>query len=306
MPQINTLVWRPYPTVRTAWAAAMRGDVDFLYEVGPETREFLQSEASVELYTFLRAYVYGAVFNARRPIFRDAEVRRALNYAVDRGNIVARAFRGYGTAASSPAWPLHWAYDSSAPEYAYDPARAAATLTKALRGVDKQEGRRLPQLKFTCLIPENVQLWERLALIVQRDLADIGVDMKLEAVPVDTFNRRIAAGDFDVLLMEMVSGTSVNRPFSFWHSSGLHNFSGYRNAMVDSALEGIRRAVDDNQYKQEFHRFQQATFDDPPAIFLAWGETARAVSRRFDVVRAPGGDIRMTISDWKLAQRAAN
>ena len=34
-------------------------------------------------------------------------------------------------------------------------------------------------LKFTCLIPENFQLWERLALMVQRDLAEIGVDMAL-------------------------------------------------------------------------------------------------------------------------------
>ena len=161
-------------------------------------------------------------------------------------------------------------------------------------------------LKFVCLIPENVQLWERLALMVQRNLAEIGVNMALEAVPVDAFNQRIATGDFDVLLMEMVSGTSVNRPFSFWHSTGIHSFSGYANPSVDAALEDIRRAIDDNAYKQGFHRFQQATFDDPPAIFLAWGETARAVSRRFHVVKAPGGDIRMTISDWKLAGEAAN
>jgi ABC-type transport system substrate-binding protein len=130
--------------------------------------------------------------------------------------------------------------------------------------------------------------------------------MGLESAPVDVFNKRIAAGDFDVLLMEMSSGTSVNRPFSFWHSKAIHGFSGYDNRAVDAALEDIGRAVDDNAYKQGFHRFQQATFDDPPAIFLAWGEIARAVSRRFEVVKAPSGDIRMTISDWKLASKAAN
>ena len=84
MPAVNQLVWRLYPTVRTAWAATMRGEVDFLYEVGPESREFLESEASVELYSFLRNYVYGAVFNISRPIFGDPEIRKALNYAVDR------------------------------------------------------------------------------------------------------------------------------------------------------------------------------------------------------------------------------
>ena len=41
----------------------MRGEVDFLYEVGPEAVEFLQGEASVSVFPFLRNYVYGLVFN---------------------------------------------------------------------------------------------------------------------------------------------------------------------------------------------------------------------------------------------------
>ena len=175
-PKIDKLVWRLYPTVRTAWAGAMRGEVDFLYEVGPESREFLESEASMRLYSFLRNYVYGVVFNAKRPMFHDPEVRKALNYAVNRTAIVNEAFRGHATMASGPAWPLHWAYDKSVQGYAYDPARAAATLEKAQ---NSQRTPGLSKLKFVCLIPEGFQLWERMALMVQRDLSEIGVDMSL-------------------------------------------------------------------------------------------------------------------------------
>ena len=302
---VDRLVWRLYPTVRTAWAATMRGEVDFLYEVGPESREFLQSETTVALHSFLRNYISGVVFNTRRPIFRNPEIRRARSYAVDRATIVERAFRGHGTIANGPVWPLHWAYDPSVQGYLYDPARASASLDKVIGADRRPDGRQQANLRFTCLIPENFQLWERLALMVQRDLAEIGVDMALEAIPVEKFSQRIAEGDFDAVLMEMISGFSVSRPFAFWHSSGLHSFSGYRNPSVDAALEGIRRAPGDSEYREAFRRFQQDIFDDPPAIFLAWGETARAVSRRFDVVKAPGGDIRMTISDWTLADRRA-
>jgi peptide/nickel transport system substrate-binding protein len=294
---VSRLIWRTYPTVRTAWAATMRGEVDFLYEVGPESREFLQSESTLALYPFLRAYVFGVVFNAKRPVFKDPELRRALNYAVNRASIVQQAFRGHAVAASTPAWPLHWAYDSSVAGYAFDPERATASLEKALRS---KPGANAPRLSFVCLIPENFQLWERLALMVQRNLAEIGVDMALESMPFAQFNQRIAEGKFDVVLMEMVSGTSTSRPFFFWRSSGLSNFSGYDNPSFDAALEDIRRADGDVAYRDAFRRFQQAALDNPPAIFLAWGEIARAVSRRFDVVKAPGGDIRMTISDWRL------
>ncbi len=305
---VDRLAWRVYPTVRTAWAATMRGEVDFLYEVGPESREFLQSEASIALYSFLRNYVYGVVFNSKRPIFRDPEIRRALNYAVNRTKIVEDAFRGHAIPASGPAWPSHWAYDATTPGYSYDPARAAASLEKALPHPRERPGG-AGNLKFVCLIPENFQLWERLALMVQRNLAEIGVSMTLEAVPVNTFNQRISEGAFDAVLMEMISGYSISRPFLFWRSGGSANFSSYHNPSLDAALDDIRHADGDSEFRDAFRRMQQATFDDPPAIFLAWGETARAVSRRFDVVKAPGGDIRMTISDWRLASsppRVAN
>jgi len=35
-PKIDQIVWKAYPAVRAAWAAMMRGEVDVLYEVGPE------------------------------------------------------------------------------------------------------------------------------------------------------------------------------------------------------------------------------------------------------------------------------
>ncbi len=297
---VQRIVWRLYPTVRTAWAATMRGEADFLYEVGPESREFLESEASVTLYPFLRNYVYALVFNAKRPVFQNVEIRRALNYAIDRDAVVERAFRGHGMVANGPAWPLHWAYDPSALRYSYDPGRAAAAIANHAGPQTVVRGRS-PRLRFTCLIPENFQLWERLALLMQRSFAEVGVDMELRSVSFDEFNQRLANQDFDVVLMEMISGFSVSRPFAFWHSTGLHRFSGYSNSAADAALEGVALAANDTEYREAFHKFQRAMFDDPPAIFLAWGETARAVSRRFEVVKAPGGDIRMTISDWRLA-----
>ena len=45
----------------------------------------------------------------------------------------------------------------------------------------------------------------------------------------------------------------------------------------------IRHAASDEEYRAGVAAFQQAIVDDPPAIFLAWGERARAVSRRFEV-----------------------
>jgi ABC-type transport system substrate-binding protein len=150
-------------------------------------------------------------------------------------------------------------------------------------------------------VPQNFALWERMALIAQRDLAQIGVDMQLESVPFSTFNERIGKSDFDAVVMELVAGNSVSRPYFFWHSRGLLNAWGYSNRKVDDALDGIRRARDDKAYREAFHSFQVESIEDPPAVFLALGEVTRAVSNRFYVAAQPGSDIIATIPEWRLS-----
>lgn len=307
-PAIDRIIWKAFPTVRTAWAAMMRGEIDFLYEVGPDAREFIQSETSIQLFPFLRNYVYAIVLNTRQGALGSSQVRRALNNAIDRALIVDQALKGHGKPASGPAWPEHWAFDSSVPEYSYDPARATALLDSAnipqmtsASGSGTIPGR----LHFTCLVPENFALWERMGLIVQRSFSEIGVDMQFESVPFATFNRRIAVDhDFDAAIMELVVGNSSTRPFFFWHSQGRLNAWGFKNPNVDNALDGIRRASNESEYRQAFRQFQIETIDSAPAIFFALGETARAVSKRFRVVAPAGGDILPTVFDWRLAEDA--
>jgi peptide/nickel transport system substrate-binding protein len=140
-----------------------------------------------------------------------------------------------------------------------------------------------------------------MALIVQRDLARIGVDMQIESVPFEEFNRRIGAGQFDAVTLEFIFGNSPTRPYTFWYSTSKQNMWGYDNVDVDRSLDRVRRAGNETEYRDALRQFQVDTVVDPPAIFLAISQTARAVSRRFDVVAPSGSDILPTIGDWRPA-----
>ena len=304
-PQIDRIVWKSYPTVRTAWAAMMRGEIDFLYEVGQETREFIQGESSVAIFPFLRNYVYAVALNSKKKPFNDWRVRRALNYSVNRAAIVQNGFKGHGRPESGSAWPQHWAYDATVPTYTYEPNRTAALLDAAgippatsQHDVDGPPAR----FRFTCILPDGFLLWEKIGLLAQRDFSAIGVDMRLETVSVPEFNKKILSGDFDAVLSEFIVGNSPSRPFTFWYSQSKQNVWGYRNPDVDAALLGIRRASSETEYRDAFRRFQINMLDDPPAVFLALGETSRAVSKRFRVVAPTGSDILPTIADWQLGE----
>jgi peptide/nickel transport system substrate-binding protein len=307
-PTIDRIVWKSYPAVRTAWAAMMRGEIDFLYQVPPEAVEFIEAVDSVRLFSFLRNYAYLVVFNSNRKPFDDWQVRKALNYAINRDKLITRAFSNRGQIASGPLWPSHWAYDFSVPSYSYDPTRANALLDAAkmprirtYERADSAPGR----VHFTCLVPENFALWERMALIVQRDLAEIGVAMRIESVPFEVFNQRIGSGDFDAVTIELIVGNTASRPYTFWSSKSTQNVWGYRNPNLDRALDDLRRASDEALYKSAFRRVQEQSLDNPPAIFLALGQVTRAVSNRFDVVAPPNTDILPSIPDWRLAAPTA-
>jgi peptide/nickel transport system substrate-binding protein len=301
---------RRYPTMRTAWAGMMRGEIDALYEVAPDAFGFIEQESKLRIYSSLRTYSYVVVFNVRHPVLRDVEVRRALNQAVDRDEIVRGVLRGRGFRADSPIWPGHYGYDSSVPPTAYAPAVASARLDGAgYRLADampaSEPGAAPARLRFTCLIPAGYPLFERLALMVQRQLFDVGVDMDIRPLPLDELNGRLADGRFDAFLLPLRGGVSLNWVYQFWHSAARRHFdSGY--AAADSTLDRIRYATNDGELRHAMSEFQHALVDDPPGIFLCWDQTLRAVGRRIAIPADAERDVFFgSLWRWRPAESGA-
>ena len=297
-PAIDRVVIRPFDALRKAWAGMMRGEVDFLWEVGPDTAEFLNDPAAFEVRSFLGYYASALMLNSAKPPFRRAEVRRAFNLAVDREAIVQQALKGHGLAADGPIWPRYWARDPRAAAVPFDPAGAEALLRDARQG----------PIEFTCIVPANFSILERTALIVQQQLGAIGVRMQLASLPPDAFNQRIVSGHFDAAVLSVLGGPSATVFHRLWHSAGetaRWNFWGYRNARVDAALDEARNAASDEEFSGAIRRFEAAARDDPPAIFLAWNQTVQAVSRRFVVPGDQAGrDAIYALDRWRPSHSA--
>ena len=79
----------------------------------------------------------------------------------------------------------------------------------------------------------------------------------------------------------------------------------YASPATDAALDRIRAASNDEDYKAGVAAFQKAIVDDPPAIFLAWSRRARAVTTRFEIPADPGRDILSTLRLWRPASDKA-
>jgi peptide/nickel transport system substrate-binding protein len=306
-PALTSIEFSSYRSQRSAWAAMMRRDIDAVYEVDREAIEFLERDTSLRVRSFLRPYVAALVFNSARMNLRDAAVRRALSAAVDRRAIVASAYVGRGRQADGPLWPNYWGLPEDARSARYD-RRLATRLLERLP-VDRTMRHMPARLRFRCLIPNvETQPIERIALILQKQLYEVGVDLQLEPVTVPSVLARLQAGDFDAVLMEFFGQTPTWLDF-FWHSPSNERSTVMKHgySAADAELDAMQLAKDENELRHALKAVYQKMYDDPPAIFIAWPEVARAVSTRFEVPVPEGEDIMgANLRLWRPAPERRN
>jgi peptide/nickel transport system substrate-binding protein len=293
-PAIEHIDVTTYPTVRAAWAEMLRERIDMLWEVGPDAMDSMTSSSSVAMFTYTRkGYQFALAFNPAARAVRSKDVRVGLNAAIDRERLVKSALNGHGVASVGMVWPQHWALQNNRPKPAFDPKAATESLNRAR---PKSNDR----IHFTCIIAPDA-LTERVALEVKRQLEGAGVDMAVEEVTQEQLFERLGKQDYEAAMVEFISGPTLFRPYLVWHSGAPINWGHFGGPNIDRALDAVRFSGSDTDYRAAVASLNQIFAEDPPAVFLAWQERARAVSRRFSVPSEPGRDILGTLRLWKPA-----
>jgi peptide/nickel transport system substrate-binding protein len=303
-PSIRSITISSYPTQRNAWAALLRSDIDMLQEVSPEATDFVEAESAVRAYSFPKSYYYLLAFNVRNPFLANVQVRRAINEAVDKNAIVADGLHGRARAAAGPVWPEFWAASKTVMGPQFDPEVARRTLDAAGYSLKPGGADHPPsRIRLRCLVWADDARLFRTALLLQKQLGEVGIDVSLEPLRVTQFLPRVSKGDFDMFLFEMANARTLSYVYQFWHSPRSDfqslNFTGYTAA--DSTLDAIRSATSDEEIRSRTADLQRIFVDDPPAVFLAWETTTRAVSTEFSIPKEPGRDILSSIWRWKPA-----
>ena len=215
----------------------------------------------------------------------DSQVRKALNYATDKVEIVAKLLNGFGEELCGPLTPLHFGYDPDMKPYPHDVEKARSLLADAGRtdltlkmDVPKSMPDEAPELSK--LLKEQ---WEKAGVDV-----DITVHNDREAYSRNVRNKRI--GDlccFDSspmsafrILREKIS-SKVRGPW----------WEGYSNSNVDALIWQSQRTVDSQERARSYRAVCRIIRDDPPWLFLyrpinywAIGQKVSSWSPSFDGV----------------------
>lgn len=247
-------------------------------------------------------------FNLKRKPFDDVRVRQAINYAIDKQEIIDGVLLGLGEPVASPYKPgTRWSNPHLSP-YPYNPDKARALLKEAgfedhdHDGILDRDGK---PFSFEILTNQNKER-EMSAVLVQRRLKEIGIDVKIRVVEWATFiSRFIKTGDFNVVLLGWGLGLEPDQ-FNIWHSSqqapGQFNFIGYKNPQVDKLLEAGRLELNPDKRMKIYHEFAEILLEDSPIVYLYAGYGLPAINKRIRGIDnpAPPAGIGHNSYEWYI------
>ena len=243
-------------------------------------------------------------WNNRLPMFADRRVRKALSLGINRKSLVDTVFRGHATLSAGPVLSSTWAYNRTLPQLSYDPVQAAQLLAQAGwrdsngDGILDRDGK---PFAFDLLYPASNTLRRQMALLIQADLARLGLKVRPIQMEFTSLIARTEAGDFDATIWVWVDATKVDLT-STWStpspSQGTNNFIGYSNPDVDRLIAAAREEPDYTRAKVLLDRIQELIVADQPATFLYESKLLVATSRKLRGADFNAAGLFFNVDEW--------
>jgi peptide/nickel transport system substrate-binding protein len=220
-----------------------------------------------------------ADFNLRHPVVSDVQVRRALAYATNRGEIIDKVVHGSAIPANTDQQPHYsWAYTDDVAHYPYDPAKAAALFDAdgwklGPGGIRVKDGQRL---EFTLSTQTESTNGKANETVLQRQWREVGVQADVKNYPTSQFfdnsaNGILQGGHYDVALFSWV-GAADPDDSAIYSGDNLaphgQNAMFWTNRAATDAMNDALKTIDQSRRKRDYVTVQQQLALDVPTIIL--------------------------------------
>ncbi len=311
-PFINRYIYRIIPDQATIFLEVQAQGIDFS---GLTPLQFMRQTQTSFFKKNFKKYRYPSFgytymgFNLKNKLFQDAAVRRAINYAIDKDEIIKGVLLGTGREITGPFVPESWAYNKDVIPAPFDPQLSKKLLKEALwqdtngDGWLEKDGN---TFEFTIITNQGNEQRRMCAELIQKRLAQVGIKVKIKILEWSSFiSEFIDKRRFDAVLL----GWSLSRDpdcYDIWHSSktkeGEFNFIGYSNEEVDRLLIEGRRTFDQDKRRNIYHRIHELIYDEQPYIFLYVPDSLTAIHSRFEGIEVAPAGIGYNFIKWYVPE----
>jgi oligopeptide transport system substrate-binding protein len=284
--KIERVVWTMVEEARAMLNLYKTGELDYIGDsssIGVEAMPFVSKKKD-----FIRSFylsVYWLDFNSKRPPVDDVRVRKALNLAIDKAQIVEKVtrggqipathyvpdFTGSGYAEAVAADKKAGVDPFSGPGHDFDPERARALLREAGYEVVQEDGgykaKGFPALEMIY----NTSEGHRAIAVAIQDFwrRHLGVTVALRNEEWKVFLKTRSEGDFQIARGGWI--VDYNHPESWldtFLSYSPQNFGKWSDPAYDAMVREAARTADLKESIRQFRQAEKYAVDQMPKLPL--------------------------------------
>jgi peptide/nickel transport system substrate-binding protein len=283
------------PESATRQVGLVNGQYALLPNIDPATALQLQGKPGVNMEETLELAYTMIGINAAKPPFDDPKVREALNYALNREEIIEAALFGSGV----PAGPLSpalkdWAADASTfPCYSHDPEKSKALLEEA--------GLTLPVPVTINVLPR--QDIKDIAQVVQEEMKNAGFEVTLNIQELGQFVQDWKNSNFELFASANAGNVDPDDYFyRTFRTGGSTNVFGYSNPEIDELLDSARSSQDQAERKTAYDEVQATLACTGPIAHVAYATLYSAMGDKLQGHEIMANRSLATLKDASLSE----
>jgi peptide/nickel transport system substrate-binding protein len=210
-------------------------------------------------------------------ILKKKGVRKAIGHAVDRNKIMKYVLDNDATPATGILPPHNWCYERDVATLEYDPDLSKKLLDQA--GYPDPDGDG-PRSRFQLTHKTSTsELRKTVATVLQQNLAQVGIDLKIRSYEWGTFFSDVNQGNFQMCMLVWVGISDPDIFRNVFMTGGQWNRGKYSDADVDQWIREAQQAETMDEQKMFYSMVQKKIAEDAPYISL-WYEANVAVMRK--------------------------
>lgn len=242
-PEIKEVTFEVIPDSSTKAIALQTGEVNFA-EIDSATKPQLEANPAITIAEVpTSAFSYIAMNTEKEP-FNDVKVRQAINYAIDRDNLVAVCYDGEAEVNSNICAKERFGYSDDQFQYTYDPEKAKELLAEAGIETSYDLGEILVAEKYS-----------NLATVIQNDLKAVGLDVTISVKEFNSYISDLQNGSYGITALNMtLEGDTQTLEMAFTSDYiGIANNARYSDEEMDKLFEQARTETDNDKRAEIFN-----------------------------------------------------
>ena len=266
-PGVETVEYQFVSEPTAAVTGLQTGEIDWTDNVPVQRIDELEGN-DVEVGQVASGDYWYMALNFAKPPFDKAEVRQAVNLALDRDAIADAAQFGLAH-VNQTAIPEEsvWYYD-------YNPVDRDIEEAKRLLAEAGEEDIEMG-IMVTDEYPETVEA----AQVISANLEDVGITVNIETEEFSTWLDRESAGDFDSFMLGWLGNID---PYGYYHSQhtceGVNNYQKYCDEQTDELLNQASTEMDQDTRKDLYDQAAKRIVDANSYVYLYNPEVVQAWS----------------------------